>query len=33
MEKNAWQGLQAALRSFSANGLIVKLASRLRKVS
>lgn len=33
MEKNAWKGLQAALRSFSANGLIVKLASRLRKVS
>ncbi|KAJ9097806.1 hypothetical protein QFC19_006674 [Naganishia cerealis] len=33
MEQNAWKGLQAALRSFSANGLIVKLASRLRKVS
>jgi hypothetical protein len=33
MEKNAWKGLQAALRSFAANGLIVKLASRLRKVS
>lgn len=32
MEKNAWKGLQAALRSFAANGLIVKLASRLRKV-
>jgi hypothetical protein len=33
MEQTAWKGLQAALRSFSANGLIVKLASRLRKVS
>lgn len=33
MGKNAWKGLQAALRSFAANGLIVKLASRLRKVS
>lgn len=32
MGKNAWKGLQAALRSFAANGLIVKLASRLRKV-
>ncbi|KAJ9121035.1 hypothetical protein QFC24_005016 [Naganishia onofrii] len=31
MEQTAWKGLQAALRSFSANGLIVKLASRLRK--
>lgn len=33
MDQNGWKGLQAALRAFSTNGLIVKLASRLRKVS